>query len=118
MSENGHDSNGAANDVEIRLRALTIQIESIRKVCEAGWAHGEPCRLCTRIGRHSDTCYIRTSTGFDLLDEHEATVRENDELRAALAARLPVNGERLLAGSPHLSLRAKMQGRFSRHGTA
>ena len=102
--------------LQITVNALSVQLASIRKLCEAGWMRGEPCPLCKRLGVHSDVCYARTATGYDLLEEHAATLRENHDLRVALAQRLPVNGERILAGGKYQSLRKWMQGgRFSRH---
>ena len=104
---NGHVPHERVMELEIQVKAMATQLASIRSVCEAGWNRGDPCRLCNHIGAHAQTCYIRTSVGYDLLEEHEATLRENAELRAALAARLPVNGARILGGKKYLSLRAR-----------
>lgn len=97
-----------------RADASATQLASIQRVCEAGWHRGEPCRMCQRVGKHADTCYVRAGTGYDLLCEHEATVRENDELRAALAVRLPVNGKHILAGQQHKGLRQRARERFTK----
>lgn len=111
---NGHTSR--VEELEVENKALSVQLASIRSLCEAGWPRGEPCRLCNRVKTHSDVCYVRMSSGYDLLNEHEATLRENDELRMALAARLPaVNRDKLLSGERYLSLRSRLKGRFSKH---
>lgn len=96
------------------FNALALQFASLKRVCEAGWARGEPCRFCQGVRKHADTCYVKSGTGFDLLCEHEATVRENDELRVALAARLPVNGKHILAGQKHMTLRQRARLRFQK----
>lgn len=104
---------GKHNDsLQTECDALRIRCASIQKVCEAGWPRGEPCRICRHVGRHTDTCYVRFGTGYDLLEEHEACRRENDELRAALASHMPVNGKHILAGQKVKSLRSKMRDRF------
>lgn len=104
-----------ASEDKTRAEALATQVASIRALCESGWPRGEPCRFCKKVGSHSEVCYVRGSAGYDLLNEHEATLRENAELRAALAAKLPVNGKHLLSGERYVSLRQRVQGRFSRH---
>jgi len=104
-----------ASQDKTKAAALASQLASIRALCESGWPRGEPCRFCKKIGHHSEVCYIRGSAGYDLLNEHEATLRENAELRAALAAKLPTNGKHLLSGEKYVSLRQRVQGRFSRH---
>lgn len=120
MSEtNGHSPlNGPAPDFEgmtTELKALKAQLASVRKLCEAGWPRCEPCRLCTGVGTHADTCYVRASTGYDLLEEHETTVRDNERFRAALAQFLPHQAKHIIRGGVYRSLRdrARKPGRFS-----
>lgn len=103
------------DESKLRADAALSQVASIRALCEAGWPRKEPCRLCKGVGTHSAVCYVRGSAGYDLLNEHEATLRENDELRAALATKMPVNGKHILSGEKYVSLRQRVQGRFSRH---
>lgn len=112
MSPESEDVPNGSDDLALRVQALEVLLASIRKVCEAGWRVGEPCRLCGRIGRHSETCYTLKATGFDLLEEHDATVRENDSLRAALAAKLPVNGHHIKSGATYKSLRERAAAQF------
>lgn len=124
MSEsNGHtpeDSDGIHEEYAALVtesKALKSQLASIRKLCEAGWPRGEACRLCKQVGSHTQNCYVRNSVGYDLLEEHEETVRENERLRAALAPHLPVVGKHLLQGGQVRSPRdiARGNGRFSKH---
>lgn len=113
--QNGHLPDDQVARLTTQVQALSTQLASIRALCEAGWPRGEPCRLCRRTGSHSEVCYVRAGAGYDLLEEHESTLRENAELRAALAAKMPVNGKHILSGEKYVSLRARVQGRFSRH---
>lgn len=94
--------------------AASVQLAALQRVCEHGWQRGEPCRVCQGIRRHADTCYVRAGTGYDLLAEHEATLRENDELRVALAKRLPVNGKKIMEGRAYRSLGKRIRARFGR----
>lgn len=94
--------------------AASVQLAALQRVCEHGWQRSEPCRMCNGLHRHSDTCYVRTGTGYDLLAEHEATLRENEELRAALAKRLPVNGKKIMEGQTYRSLGRRVRARFER----
>lgn len=102
-------------EAEIEARAVKVHLASIQRMCEARWVRGDPCPLCNQLGHHSGSCYARSSIGYDLLNEHDATVRENDSLRAALAAKLPVNGKHILAGGKYVSLRDRVRGRYSKH---
>lgn len=118
MSEgNGHEPqpNQDLEGLQTENGALKVQLASIRKLCEAGWPRGEPCRLCKAIGHHTPNCYVRGSVGYDLLQEHETTLRENDQLRAALAQHLPVNGKNIVRGGAYRSIRDRARGRFSQH---
>lgn len=120
MSEsNGHTNPPSQPDeADIRTEngALKVQLASIRKLCEVGWPRGEPCRLCKGIGQHTPNCYVRGSVGYDLLEEHETTLRENDQLRAALAQHLPINGKNIVRGGNYRSVRDRARGgRFSQH---
>jgi len=96
--------------------AASVQLAALQRVCEHGWQRGDACRVCQGMHHHSDTCYVRTGTGYDLLAEHEATLRENDELRAALAKRLPVNGKKIMEGRTYRGLGKRIRDRFERRG--
>jgi hypothetical protein len=115
-AENGHTPQDPNEGLALEAQALKVQLASIRKLCESGWPRGEPCRLCKQVGSHTPNCYVRASVGYDLLAEHEATLRENDQLRAALAQHLPVNGKHITTGGKFRSLRDRARGgRFSAH---
>ncbi len=89
--------------------AALVQLQSLREVVDARFfKRGEPCPMCTGPGKHTTSCYVPLSAGWDLLNEHEAIVRENNELRAALALHLPHNGKLIQAGRMSLKDRARM----------
>lgn len=68
---------------------------------------GDPCPFCHQNSKHSQQCYMRSTTGWDLLAEHEATLNENDELRRALAVHLPHNGKSVLSGGKYRGLKSR-----------
>jgi len=105
---------GVVNKIEEQLlsvAAITARVQSIERSVDARYfKRGDPCPICSCTSRHSNTCYLRASTGWDLLTEHEATLHENDELRQALAQHLPHNGKMVLAGQPYRSLKQRARG--------
>lgn len=105
---------GVVNKIEEALlttAAVTARMQSIERSIEARYfKRGEACPLCNQMSRHSPTCYLRPSTGWDLLAEHEATLHENDELRAALAQHLPHNGKMILSGRQYVGLKQRARG--------
>lgn len=88
--------------------AAVTSLQSARKIVEHRYLkRGEKCPLCHRERKHAATCYLCGAVGWDLLDEHEATLRENDHLRAALAQHLPHNGKMIRAGGTYRSLKER-----------
>jgi hypothetical protein len=106
---------GVVNRIEEALlstAAITARMQSAEQSVDARYfKRGEPCPLCHHNSKHSQTCYLRSSTGWDLLAEHEATLNENDELRHALAQHLPHNGKMVLSGGQYKSLKARARAR-------
>lgn len=102
---------GVMNRIEEALlstEATLACVQSIERFVEMRYfRQGAPCPLCQRNGKHSKTCYLQTSTGWDLLSEHEATLHENDELRSALAIHLPHTGKSVLSGGKYRGLKAR-----------
>jgi len=102
---------GVVNRIEEALlstEATQARVQSIENFVDMRFfKQGEPCPLCHRNSYHSKTCYLRSSTGWDLLAEHEATLHENDELRQALAIHLPHNGKTVLSGGTYRGLKAR-----------
>lgn len=109
---------GVVNKIEEALlttATITARMQSLERAFEARYfKRGEACPMCSQMSRHSATCYLRPSTGWDLLGEHEATLHENDELRAALAQHLPHNGKMILSGRPYVGLKKRARGSGSR----
>jgi len=99
------------NELEERVTvgaAALVQLQSLKEIIDARYfKRGEPCPMCTGPGKHTTSCYVPLSAGWDLLNEHEAIVRENNELRAALALHLPHNGKLIKAGRMSLKDRAR-----------
>lgn len=93
--------------MRVERDALRIHIQTLRALCDREMERGLRCRLCGQKVVHSDTCMTRASTGYDLLQEHEDTVHENDELRAMLAKHMP-RGQEILAGAKPSSARARL----------
>lgn len=88
--------------------AAVVSLQSARQAVEHLYIkRGEKCPLCHRTYKHAGTCYLRGAVGWDLLEEHEATLRENDQLRAALAQHLPHNGKLIRAGGKYRSLKER-----------
>lgn len=88
--------------------SITARMQSLEQAVGGRYfKRGEPCPICNQMSKHSSTCYLRPSTGWDLLTEHEATLHENDELRAALAQHLPHNGKMILSGRPYVGLKQR-----------
>lgn len=102
---------GVVNRIEEALlstEATQARVQSIERAVDMRFfKRGDPCPFCHRNAKHSKTCYMRPSTGWDLLSEHEATLNENDELRKALAVHLPHNGGMVLSGGRYLGLKAR-----------
>jgi hypothetical protein len=102
---------GLVNRIEEALastEATQARVQSIERfVDQRYFKTGEPCPVCHRNSKHSQTCYMRPTTGWDLLAEHEATLHENDELRQALAVHLPHNGKMVLSGGKYKGLKAR-----------
>ncbi len=86
--------------------AAQAALQSARGIVEQIYLkRGDACPLCRSVRKHSPNCYLRGSGGWDLLGEHEATLKENDELRAALARYLPHNGAAIRSGGRYRSLK-------------
>ena len=102
---------GVVNRIEealISTEATQARVQSIERFVDMRYfKQGEPCPFCRRNANHSKTCYMRSSTGWDLLSEHEATLHENDELRKALAVHLPHNGKLVLSGGRYRGLKER-----------
>jgi hypothetical protein len=107
---------GVVNQIESEMlegAAAVLALGSLQQMIDVRFfGHSRPCPICAQHKTHATTCYVRKATGWDLLDETEATIRENDELRRALARHLPHNGKTILAGQPYRSLkdRARLHG--------
>jgi len=105
---------GQLAEVVIERDANKVVVQSLRKLADHEMRTGKRCRVCGHAPRHAGTCYLLASTGYDLLNEHEATLRENSELRAALAKHLPVNGKQIVAGASYRSHRTRLRERLAK----
>ena len=106
---------GAVNKIEEALattEATKARVQSLERLVDMRYfKQGEACPFCHWNAKHSTTCYLRDSTGWDLLAEHEATLHENDELRQALAVHLPHNGKMVLSGGKYRGIKARARTR-------
>jgi len=88
--------------------AVLSRMQSIERSVDAMYfKRGDPCPFCHHSSVHAQTCYMRATTGWDLLSEHEATLRENDELRQALAVHLPNSAREVLQGKGYCGLKQR-----------
>lgn len=94
--------------------ANAVRLESMRAVVDGQQPRGTRCPFCHRARGHAETCYLRSGTGFDLLAEHEATLRENDELRRALAPHLGKTAQAVLTGKPYEGIKARFRRRHAK----
>ena len=106
---------GVVNRIEEALastEATQARVQSLERLVDQRYfKQGDACPFCHQNGNHTLRCYLRSSTGWDLLSEHEATLHENDELRQALALHLPHNGEMVLKGGKYRGLKARARTR-------
>jgi hypothetical protein len=89
--------------------AANVRLQSLQVAVDARYLKKSlPCPVCNRLGVHTESCYLAAATGWNLLNEHEAVVNENNELRAALARHLPHNGKLVKPGRLSLRDRARL----------
>lgn len=101
-------------EAQVERDSYRASSESLRRLIEQEMRRGVPCRICGHTGKHARTCYALSSTGYDLLNEHEDTLRENAELRQALAVHLPVNGHHIRVGGQYKSHRQRLREKLKR----
>lgn len=100
------------DELLVAAEANAVRIESMQRILKLHMKQGRHCPFCNKGSEgHSSACYARKTTGFNMLEEHEATIRENDELRHALAPHLSEPAQEVLRSRPYRSLRDRLRHR-------